>query len=49
MIEEIAWLFDKYFEVGAGYYNWQYGNSTLKELVKKWDDELGTKPRFIRC
>lgn len=47
--KDIAWLFDKYFYVGAGYYNWQYGNSVLKELVKKWDDELGTKPRYVRC
>lgn len=37
------------YKVGSGYYNWQYGNSALKELVRKWDDELGTKPRYIRC
>lgn len=43
MIEE------SFVSFGAGYYNWQYGNSALKELVRKWDDELGTKPRYIRC
>ena len=36
-------LFEKYFAVGNYWYNWQKGNSLLKELVQSWREEIQSK------